>query len=286
MIKRRKIIAGNWKMNRASARIIAGALPKTRCEVAIFPPFLYIADAATVPGITVGGQNCHWEEKGAFTGEISAEMLKAAGATAVIIGHSERRQMFGETDETVNKKVKAALAAGLRPYICVGETAEERDAGEAMAVVERQLTAALEEVEDYLRIVVAYEPVWAIGTGRTATAREAQEICHHLRLCLLHKYGTMAGALPILYGGSVNDGNAKELFACPDIDGGLIGGASLKPGAFAAIVAAAEESYGEAGHGHGDGCSCGHCAPKHDEAEETKECADGCTDCHKDGCHA
>jgi triosephosphate isomerase len=285
MIKRRKIIAGNWKMNRASARIIAGALPKTRCEVAIFPPFLYIADAAAVEGITVGGQNCHWEEKGAFTGEISAEMLKNVGATAVIIGHSERRQMFGETDETVNKKVKAALAVGLRPYICVGETAAERDAGNALTVVERQLLAALDGVEDYLRVVIAYEPVWAIGTGRTATAKEAQEVCHHLRLCLMHKYGTMAGVLPILYGGSVNDGNAKELFACPDIDGGLIGGASLKPGAFAAIVKAAEESYGEDVHVHGAGCSCGHCSGAHDEPAGTEDCG-SCTGSCGDDCHA
>ncbi|HWQ51369.1 MAG TPA: triose-phosphate isomerase [Terriglobales bacterium] len=280
MIKRRKIIAGNWKMNRASARIIAGALPETRCEVAVFPPFLYIADAAAVPGLTVGAQNCHWEEKGAFTGELSAQMLRAVGAAAVLIGHSERRQLFGETDGTVNKKIHAALAAGLRPYICVGETVSERDAGDALAVVERQLTAALEGVEDYLSLVVAYEPVWAIGTGRTATAKEAQEVCHHLRLCLMHKYGAMAGVLPILYGGSVNEDNAKELFACPDIDGGLIGGASLKPGAFAAIVRAAEESYGEEGHEHGAGCSCGHCAGTHDAPAKAGDCGDG------DHCHA
>ncbi|MBO5973571.1 MAG: triose-phosphate isomerase, partial [Clostridia bacterium] len=191
--------------------------------------------------IAVGGQNCHFEEKGAYTGEVSAEMLADAGAKYVIIGHSERRNMFGETNEIIRKKVSAAINAGLRPIICVGESEEQRNMGITEEYIRIQVKSALYGLsdDDFRKVVFAYEPIWAIGTGKTPTPEQANEVCKSIRACLREKYGARPSrATSILYGGSMTEKNAAELLAMPHIDGGLIGGASLKPEAFAAIVAA------------------------------------------------
>ncbi len=237
-MERKPFIAGNWKMNMTAAsgaKLIDELKPLVKdadCDVALCVPAILIpamAEAAKGSNIAIGAQNMHWEAKGAFTGEISADMLKEYGVKYVIIGHSERRQYFGETDETVNKRTKAVLAAGMTPIMCIGETLSEREGGITEDVLSRQLEKDLEGVEDVTKVVIAYEPVWAIGTGRTATDEQAQETIAFIR----KKIGELfcpkcAEKVVIQYGGSMNAGNCKGLMAQPDIDGGLIGGASLK----------------------------------------------------------
>jgi triosephosphate isomerase len=245
------VVEGNWKMNKTAAETraliadIRAALDDGNVapQVVVCPPFTNLQTAAEAlkgSKIALGAQNMHWEAFGAFTGEISAAMLKDLGVTHVIIGHSERRQYFAETDDTVNKKVKAALAAGLVPVVCVGETLAERESGKMEAVVTGQVKAGLAGLSCELAgIVIAYEPVWAIGTGKTATSAQAQEVHALIRktLCGLASCET-AAKVRIQYGGSMNPANAKDLLAQPDIDGGLIGGAALKAADFAAIVKA------------------------------------------------
>ena len=247
---RTKIVAGNWKMNKTASE--AAALIEeikkevagiSKVEVVVCPPFTDLKDAAAAcagSNVKLGAQNVHWATSGAFTGEISADMLKDLGVEYVIIGHSERRQFFGETDATVNTRTKAALAAGLIPIVCVGETLEERDAGKMESVVVGQLKAGLADVGDGLsKVVIAYEPVWAIGTGRTATPAQAQEVHALIRRTLAEVApGDIANSVRIQYGGSMKPENAKELMSQPDIDGGLIGGAALKADSFAAIIKA------------------------------------------------
>ncbi len=246
---RKRIIAGNWKMNKTVteaaelARAVVGQMTAaTETEVVLCPPFTDLtAVAAAIAGtpVKLGGQNLHWEEKGAFTGEVSAAMLLSAGCTYVIIGHSERRQYFGETDETVNLKVKAALKAGLIPILCVGETLAERQGDETAVVVERQVRAALDGLSDdqVAGLVIAYEPVWAIGTGVVATTAQAQEVHALIRTLVGKLYNVqVAAALRIQYGGSMKPDNAGQLLAQKDIDGGLIGGASLDARSFLDIV--------------------------------------------------
>jgi triosephosphate isomerase len=249
-MSRKPFIAGNWKLNLTAeegvALIQALIAPARagRAEVAVCPTLLAlpaaVAAAAGTP-IGVGGQNCHWEEKGAFTGEISASLLKAAGARYVILGHSERRQYFGETDQTVNKRLKAVLAQGLVPIVCIGETLAERDGGKLQDVLGRQVKGALDgfTAAQLETLVIAYEPVWAIGTGRTATTAQAQEAHAFVRSLLRAQVAGLADRVRIQYGGSVKPDNAKELLAQPDVDGALVGGASLKAADFAAILAAA-----------------------------------------------
>ncbi len=246
---RKPIVAGNWKMNKTRAEataLLAGIKAEvaglSAVEIVACVPFTDLdvaGQAVKGTNIALGAQNIHWAEKGAFTGEISAAMLKELGVTYVIIGHSERRQYFGETDESVNKRTKAALAAGLQPIVCVGETLAEREAGQTTQVVERQVRAGLAGLTgaDWDKLVIAYEPVWAIGTGKTATTAQAQEV----HACIRRLLGELAGAeaaaqIRIQYGGSMKPDNAKELISQPDIDGGLIGGASLEAKSFADIV--------------------------------------------------
>ncbi len=246
------VIAGNWKMNKTpdeAAALIEAIKPLVKdaqCEVIVGVPFVDLPAALeAVKGSSIGvaAQNCHWEKSGAFTGEISAEMLKAMQVGTVILGHSERRTYFGDTDVTVAKRVRAALDAGLRVILCVGEYLEQREQGVTGEVVAMQTKIALGGVsaEELSRVIIAYEPVWAIGTGRTATAQQANEVCALIRATLAGLYGEAAAkAVTIQYGGSMNAANAAELLAQPDVDGGLIGGASLKPQDFATIVAAAK----------------------------------------------
>ncbi len=251
--KRRTVIAGNWKMNFTPAQateFINEIKPmvegKDNCDVIFCAPYVTIAaamEAAKGSKIVIGAENVHYEAKGAYTGEVSAEMLKAIGVDTVIIGHSERRQYFGETDETVNLRTKAALAAGMRVILCMGEVKEQRLAGITNEVCAMQIKLDLAGVsaEDMKNIVIAYEPVWAIGTGLTATPEQAEETCAAIRNVLVELYGEeVAEATTIQYGGSMNDGNAAELLAKPNVDGGLIGGASLVAKKFAAIVDAAQ----------------------------------------------
>ena len=247
--KRKPIIAGNWKMNKttAEARDLAAKLAplvsgiKDR-EIVLAPTFTSlqtVAEAIRETNMALAAQNMHWEDKGAFTGEISAEMLLDLGCKYVIIGHSERRQYFEETDETVNKKIRQALNKGLLPIVCVGELLSEREAGKANAVIERQVTGALKGVTaaEMQKIVIAYEPVWAIGTGKTATPDQANEIHAFIRQKVKSMYtADVAEGLRIQYGGSVTPDNVSQLMAKPDIDGALVGGASLKPESFAALV--------------------------------------------------
>ena len=243
---RKPIIAGNWKMNNTAAEgvklveALKGLVKDANCDVVACVPFTDIpavSEAVKGTNIHLGAQNVHFAEKGAFTGEISASMLKEYGVEYVIIGHSERRQYFGETDETVNKRMHAALAAGLVPIVCVGETLEERETGKTEAVLHRQLEEGLKGVEDITKLVVAYEPVWAIGTGKTATAAQANETIGYIRKTLGELFCEKCAAkVRIQYGGSMNAGNCKELMAQEEIDGGLIGGASLKAPDFSAIV--------------------------------------------------
>ena len=249
---RTKIVAGNWKMNKTpseAAALVEGikALVKdvSTVEVVVCPPFTDLKDAAAAcagSNIALGAQNVAWAESGAFTGEISAAMLKDLGVTYVIIGHSERRQYFGETDATVNSRLKAALAAGLKPIVCVGEKLEEREAGQMEAVIVKQVKEGFADLsaEEIEKTVIAYEPVWAIGTGKTATPVQAQEVHALIRRTLAEiANGEVAGKVRIQYGGSMKPANAKELMDQPDIDGGLIGGAALKADSFADIIKAA-----------------------------------------------
>ena len=248
---RRSFVAGNWKMNgsRADTRaLVAGVCAGTRelsgVDVGVCPPFAYLADAdaaiADAP-VLLGGQDCARTGDGAFTGEVSARMLADVGCGFVLVGHSERRTLYGEGDAEVAEKAALALAAGLSPVVCVGETLEEREAGRTEATVERQLGTVIERLDrDALaRIVVAYEPVWAIGTGRTATPAQANEVHAVLRERVAAREPEVAAGLRILYGGSVKPDNAVALFAEPEVDGGLIGGASLDAGQFLDICRAA-----------------------------------------------
>jgi len=248
---RTPVIAGNWKMNKGpkeAAELIHELKPlvdNAKATVVVCVPavdFAAAADAIKGSGIKLGAQNVHYMPSGAFTGELSAAMLREAGVEYVIIGHSERRQYFGETDATVNARTKAALAAGLIPIVCVGETLAERDAGNMEAVVVRQTKAGLDGLGgDLAKVVIAYEPVWAIGTGRTASPAQAQEVHALIRRTLAEiADGDLANTIRIQYGGSMKPENAKELMSQPDIDGGLIGGAALKADSFAAIVKAGE----------------------------------------------
>ena len=250
---RKAVIAGNWKMNKTPAEakeLIAAIAPLVKdagCEVIACTPFVDLSaaqEAAQGTNIQIGAENCHWEKSGAYTGEISAEMLASMGVNIVIIGHSERRQYFGETDVTVQKRVRAALDAGLTVILCVGETLEQREQGITSELVAMQTKIALGGVskEELKRVIIAYEPVWAIGTSKTATAEQANDVCHTIREVIAGLSGKdAADAFTIQYGGSMNAGNAAELLAQPDVDGGLIGGASLKPNDFATIVKAATE---------------------------------------------
>ena len=249
---RKKIIAGNWKMNKTpseAAALAEAIVEKTAdagCDVVVCPTAICIPGVISkTAGSNVegGAQNVHFKESGAYTGELSASMLTDAGVKYVIIGHSERRRYFGETDETVNSRTKAALAGGLIPIVCVGESLTERENGIMSETVCRQTKLALLGIEksDAEKVIIAYEPVWAIGTGKTATADQADEVCGIIRNTVAELYGEdTAEKIRIQYGGSMNAGNAAELLSKPNIDGGLIGGASLKPDDFAVIVKAAE----------------------------------------------
>ena len=250
---RKAVIAGNWKMNMTPSetkKLLAELIPmvegKNGCDIVVCVPFVDIDAAVAMTkgtNVKVGAQNVHFEKNGAFTGEISADMLKECGAEYVVIGHSERRQYFGETDVTVNLRLKAALAAGLTPILCVGELLDERDRDVTAEIVAMQTKIALLDVtaEAVKKVIIAYEPVWAIGTGRTATAEQADEVCGIIRNVLAAKYGTdVAEAVTIQYGGSMKPSNAAELLAKYHVDGGLIGGASLKASDFTAIVNAAQ----------------------------------------------
>jgi triosephosphate isomerase (TIM) len=251
---RKKILAANWKMNLTQSEaesylvsFLSEIGQVNDVEVVIIPPFtaipVLVAATEKMPAIRIGAQNMHWEKSGAFTGEISATMLRAQYVKYVILGHSERRAYFGETDEIVNRKVKAALDAGLRPIFCVGETLQERDGGQVEEVLGRQLHKGLEGVvqKDVPEIVVAYEPCWAIGTGRSATPAEAEEVHAFIRSNLSELYGSAAAdKVRIQYGGSVKPENAEELMRQKNIDGALVGGASLDPRSFARIIWRAE----------------------------------------------
>ena len=251
---RKTIIAGNWKMNktlsemRAYAEEIRPIMPKGKwCETVLCVPFVNIPAAVRLfkdCHIAIGAQNCHYEDHGAYTGEVTAEMLKEVGVKYVILGHSERRQYYNETDLTVNKKVHAVLNAGLQPIVCVGESLEQREAGVTMDFIAYQVKAALAGVpaEKMRRVVIAYEPLWAIGTGKTATAEQANEVCEGIRAVIRKEYGArVSRAVTVQYGGSMNAKNAQELLAQPDVDGGLIGGAALKPNDFVSIIQAADQ---------------------------------------------
>jgi triosephosphate isomerase len=242
-------IAANWKMNKTvaeAAEFIDALLPRiaaTQHDVVVCPPFTAlheVVERRRGTAVRVAAQNMHFEESGAFTGEVSAPMLVELDVEAVVLGHSERRQFFGETDEALAKKVPAALAADLEPILCVGESEEARDAGQTEEVLERQLQADLAEVadEDVAKVVIAYEPIWAIGSGKVATPEQAQEACAFIR-DVLRARGGAADQARILYGGSVKPGNAAELLALPDVDGALVGGAALDAEDFASIVEAA-----------------------------------------------
>lgn len=245
---RRKVIAGNWKMNMlpdAAIRFIDEITPMvkdTKNEVVLCVPYtdlFYALLAAQNTNIKIGAQNMHWEESGAYTGEVSGKMLKAIGVEYVIIGHSERRQYFAETDETVNKKLKAAFANNLKPIVCVGETLEQREAGMANDIITSQTEKALDGLteEQVANTIIAYEPIWAIGTGKTATSEDANNAIKAIRNKISNLYGqNVSERVIIQYGGSVKSTNAQELFSMSDIDGGLVGGASLKVDEFAKIV--------------------------------------------------
>ncbi|HEX5929772.1 MAG TPA: triose-phosphate isomerase [Solirubrobacterales bacterium] len=249
MPDRTPYIAANWKMNKTvaeAAEFVDALLPRiaaTQHDVVICPPFTAltaVVERRYGTAVKVAAQNMHEEGSGAYTGEVSAPMLVELDVEAVVLGHSERRQHFCESDEALARKVPAALAAGLEPILCVGESEEARDAGETEEVLERQLQADLAGLEStqLTEVVIAYEPIWAIGTGRTATPEQAQEVCAFIR-DVVRMRGGAADELRILYGGSVKPGNAAELLALPDVDGALVGGASLDAGDFAAIVEAA-----------------------------------------------
>ena len=252
---RRYLIAGNWKMNKTASEgqtlaqeIVAAVGSETKVDIVVCPPFTGLHIAAAALGgssLRLGAQNCHTEASGAYTGEISAAMLRAVCCDYVILGHSERRQYFGESDAFINKKVHAALKNGLQPILCVGELLAERESGKTLEVVKTQTLGGLEGVakEDASKVVIAYEPVWAIGTGKVATTAQAQEVHAFIRSLLAERFGAEAAAgMRILYGGSMKPSNAPELLAQPDVDGGLIGGASLEAKSFAELVAAAAKA--------------------------------------------
>jgi len=245
---RKKVIAGNWKMNMLPNEAIeyienfAPMVKDTNSEVILCVPYtdlFYCLLNSQGTNIKIGAQNMHFEEKGAYTGEVSGKMLKSIGVEYVIIGHSERREYFAETDETVNKKLKAAFEYGLKPIVCVGEKLEERENGLAESIVTNQVKLALDGLtKDQIKnTIIAYEPIWAIGTGKTATSEDANNMCRAIRNKVSEIYGSdVADEIIIQYGGSVKSSNAKELFTTSDIDGGLVGGASLKPEEFSKIV--------------------------------------------------
>ena len=251
---RKTIIAGNWKMNKTPSETKAFAeefkalLPKTKwCDIVVCVPAADLSAAVRAfkdSRIAVGAQNVYFEKSGAYTGEVSADMLADLGVRYVIVGHSERRALFGETDEVVNKKVHAALDAGLNPIICVGESLEQREMGVTMELIALQVKSALSGVaaEQMRRCVIAYEPIWAIGTGKTATSEQASEVCSAIRALIRAQYGArVARSVTIQYGGSMKPDNARELLAHEDIDGGLVGGASLEAPALMEIVHAANQ---------------------------------------------
>ncbi len=246
---RTPLIAGNWKMCKTVAETVnfvkelrGLAKDVEGVEIVLAPPFTAVhaaAEAARNSNVAIAAQDMHWEGEGAFTGAISASMIREAGAEYVIIGHSERRTLFGETDQTVNRKVIAALAAELMPIMCVGETLEQREANETFAVLDRQVREGLDALrpDQVGQLIVAYEPVWAIGTGRTATAAQAEEAHGHIRRRLQERFGAeAAGTCRLIYGGSVKPANTAELLTQPDVDGALVGGASLDVGSFLEIV--------------------------------------------------
>lgn len=249
---RTSLIAGNWKMHGsrdANSRLIGGLLDgydvRGGCDILVCPPFPYLAEVARLlngSGILMGAQNCSTEESGAYTGEVAASMLRETGCKYVIVGHSERREIFGETDSTVARKFVAVQQAQLEPILCVGETLAQRDADETRLVIERQVNAVLDVagVEAFARAVIAYEPVWAIGTGKTASPEQAQAVHALIRGMIAARDDKIAGSIRLLYGGSVKAANAAQLLAMPDIDGGLIGGASLQAEEFLRICAAAK----------------------------------------------
>jgi triosephosphate isomerase len=248
---RQPLVAGNWKMHGSraeNASLVSGLLdllqPGKRAEILLCPPFPYLMETGRLlkdSGVALGAQSVCAESQGAFTGEVSAAMLKDVGCRYVLVGHSERRQLFGERDALVARKFVAAQSQALVPVLCVGETLEEREGDQTASVVTRQLEAvmAVTGVQALARAVIAYEPVWAIGTGRTASPEQAQEVHAMIRAKVAERDGTIGGSVRILYGGSVKASNAQELFAMPDIDGGLVGGASLKADEFARICAGA-----------------------------------------------
>ena len=246
----RKLAAGNWKMNGtqaslAEAKALADAFPTPSVDILLCPPTTLVASMATAlqgTAIATGGQDCHQNVSGAHTGDTSAELLVDAGASYVILGHSERRADHGETDALVRAKTEAAVAAGLIAVVCVGETLAEREAGETLAVVRAQLQGSLPDAIDAAKIVIAYEPVWAIGTGKVPTLEQIGEVHSDMRAALSDRYGQDAQSLPLLYGGSVKPSNAADIFAVADVDGALVGGASLKAADFSGIVAALQEA--------------------------------------------
>ncbi len=248
MSGRGKLVAGNWKMNGQKAALAeirsmiegAASLPAS-VELVVCPPATLVGEAAkTLEGskIELGGQDCHAEKSGAFTGDVSAEMWADVGAKYVIVGHSERRAMHGETDAAVSAKAAAAIRAGLTPIICLGESLAERDAGQTLGVVGRQLAGSVPETAANVTFVIAYEPIWAIGTGRTPTTAQVAEVHAALRQGLCQRFGARANGVRLLYGGSVKPDNARELMQVPDVDGALVGGASLKSADFLAIAKA------------------------------------------------
>jgi len=248
---RQPLVAGNWKMHGSraeNATLVSGLLdllqPGKRAEILLCPPFPYLMETGRLlkdSGVALGAQSVCAESQGAFTGEVSAAMLKDVGCGYVLVGHSERRQLFGESDALVARKFMAAQGQGLVPVLCVGETLEERESDQTTSVVTRQIEAvlAVAGVQSLARAVIAYEPIWAIGTGRTASPEQAQEVHAMIRSKVAERDGIIGGSVRILYGGSVKASNAQELFAMPDIDGGLVGGASLKADEFARICAGA-----------------------------------------------
>ena len=248
---RKAVIAGNWKMNKTPAETkpfieeLKPLVADADCDVVICVPFVDLQaalEATEGSNIKVGAENCYWEKSGAFTGEVSADMLASMGVPYVVIGHSERRAYFGETDETVNKRVRGAIDSGLTVILCVGEVLEQREQGITEEIVGMQTKVALSGVskEELDKVIIAYEPVWAIGTGKTATPDQAQEVNHYIRTVIADLYDEEAAqAITIQYGGSMNDKNADELVSKEDVDGGLIGGASLVAEKFSAIVKAA-----------------------------------------------
>ena len=247
---RKKIVAGNWKMNKnlqegiALVKELKEVVKNPKCDVVICTPFIHLATVAEMlkgTPIQLGAENCADKASGAYTGEVSAEMVKSTGAQYVILGHSERRQYYGETGEILKEKVQLALQNGLKVLYCIGESLEEREANKQNEVVKKELEESVFNLsaDEFAKIVIAYEPIWAIGTGKTATAEQAEEIHAYIRQCVAEKYGAqVADDTTILYGGSCKASNAPELFSKPDIDGGLIGGASLKAADFNGIIEA------------------------------------------------